>query len=119
MARDDYDVIVFKVLLYLYAVLKRKALFSAEDFYNKIGYEHINNDYFVDVLWMMTHDGLIEGLGFIHTWNNERRLCSELEEVRITSEGIHYLKENSRMNKIKEVLLNDIDTIATLITRCL
>ncbi|MDO5014534.1 MAG: hypothetical protein Q4E28_01065 [Clostridia bacterium] len=28
MAKDDYDVIVFKILLYYYAVLKRKIVFE-------------------------------------------------------------------------------------------
>lgn len=119
MARDDYDVIVFKVLLYLYARLKRKVVFSKDDFYKKIGYEFIHEDYFADILRMMAEDGLIENLIFTNTWSIECRLCSDIEDARITSKGIHYLKENSRMNMIKEFLLKDIDTVITLITKCL
>lgn len=32
MAKDDYHVIVYKVLLYLYAVLKRKIVFDKISF---------------------------------------------------------------------------------------
>ena len=37
MAKDDYDVIVFKILTYLYACVKRKTVFEEAAFYHAIG----------------------------------------------------------------------------------
>lgn len=46
-------------------------------------------------------------------------LCSDLIDMTITSNGIHYLNDNKKMNKIKEYLLSNVDTIASLINLCI
>ena len=59
MAKDDYNVIVYKVLLYLYACKQRKIVFDTNVFLATVGADSINMEYFVDVLRMMQEDGLI------------------------------------------------------------
>lgn len=117
MAKDDYDVIVFKILLYLYAVLKRKIVFDEKSFYHAIG--DVNKSYLVDILIYMQEESLILGLVTMKAWGNENILCSDLMNLKITVQGVHYLEENKKMNKIKEYLLSNIDVVASLITMCL
>lgn len=119
MAKDDYDTIVFKILLYLYAVLKRKITFDEQAFYHAIGFKNIDNDYFINILYMMHEDGLIDGIVLKKAWGNTYILCSDLIDMTITSNGIHYLNDNKKMNKIKEYLLSNVDTIASLINLCI
>lgn len=70
MAKDDYDTIVFKVLLYLYAVLKRKIIFDEQAFYHAIGFKNIDNDYFINILYMMHEAGLIDNIVIKKAWGN-------------------------------------------------
>ena len=119
MARDDYDTIVFKVLIYLYAVMKRKVVFTEETFYHAIGYEHIEDGYFVDVLRLMESENLLKGISVTKAWGNEYILSSDLCDMEITAQGIHYLKENRKMRQIKDILVENVDTIASVITKTL
>jgi len=119
MAKDDYDTIVFKVLVYLYAVMKRKVVFAESAFYHAIGYEHIEDGYFVDVLRLMESENLIKSISVIKAWGNEYILSSDLCDMEITASGIHYLKENRKMRQIKGILVENVDTIASIITKTL
>lgn len=104
MAKDDYDVIVYKVLLYLYAVLKRKISFDRRAFDALIERQDIAEEYFVDILRMMTAEELIEGAVFVRTWSTDYILISPLSQITITAKGIRYLKDNSAMKKVMESL---------------
>ncbi len=95
IAKDDYDVIVFKVLLYYYAVLKRKILFEKITFDKVIGINDISEEYFIEVLLMMQEDGYIKNLVVKKAWGGDYILLSDFDEIKITSKGIEYLKENS------------------------
>lgn len=114
MAKDDYDVIVYRVLVYLYACLKRKIIFDETTFQATVRKNIENDEYFTSVLEMMQKEGLIEGLVFTKAWGGLVILASDIEDARITAEGIHYLKENSTMNKIGENLKDAVDIIASL-----
>ena len=94
MARDDYDVIVYKVLVYLYACLKRKIMFEEITFQHTVRKNVDNDEYFYDILKMMQEEGLITGLVFKGTWQGDSVLANDLKEMEITSNGIHYLEDN-------------------------
>ena len=104
MAKDDYDVLVFKILTYLYGVMQRKAFFSKEGL-NKLFPEDISEEYLLDVFRLMTASELIEGLSFVKVWGNEYVLSSDLEDMTITGDGVQYLLNNSKMCKIKAAFL--------------
>lgn len=116
MAKDDYDVIVFKVLTYLYACLKRKIQFSQAGFDKAIHREALNDDYLTDILWMMQEEGQIAGIEIIPAWGDVRVISSELSEMHITAAGIHYLKENGAMQKVYKALTAAADSAAALAT---
>lgn len=116
MPKDDYDVVVFKILTYLYACLKRKITFDERTFDEAICRNCIHDMYFSDIIRMMKKDGYIENVTITRAWGNDYIISSQLEDMRITSAGIDYLKENSKMNKIKDILLQNSGIIGTLIS---
>ena len=113
MAKDDYNVIVFKVLTYLYAVLKRKTVFDINEFKLAIG--NIDENYLYSLLEMIQNEGFIEGLIFVHALGIESIICNDLSDMKITFKGIEYLTQNSKMQEVKNFLLKNVDTIASLI----
>ena len=116
MAKDDYDVIVFKLLTYLYAVAKRKIPYNKQTFDAALKMEYINEEYFAYVIYMMLQERLIDGITVTKVWGNEFILAGNIADTFITADGIHYLKENSTMNKIKEWFKENVEYITKLIT---
>lgn len=104
MAKDDYHVIVYKILLYLYGVMQRKIVFSHDAFNKLIERSDIKEEYLANILRLMQSEGLIEGGAFKKAWGHEYIMISDLEDLQITADGIRYLKENSTMNKVMKSL---------------
>ncbi|MGI6206231.1 MAG: YjcQ family protein [Anaerovoracaceae bacterium] len=115
MAKDDYDVVVFKILTYLYACLKRKTLFDDAAFKQVIDKQNVADEYLTDILHMMDEEGLITGLNFTKPWAGTYILLNDFCDMKITQAGIHYLKENSGMAKVKDTLENSTGLIGELI----
>ena len=114
MAKDDYFVIVYKVLLYLYACFKRKTVFDTQVFLKSIKVE-VSEAYFDDILKMMQTEGYIEGFKYKKAWGGDVIRISEYEELEITQKGIEFLEDNSKMRKVKGFLLESVDIVAKLI----
>ena len=115
MPKDDYDVIVFKILLYYYGCLKRKVTFDTAAFNHATDRDSIDESYFTDVIVMMSEDGLLDNVSYTTAWGNERLLTGNLSDVRITSSGVKYLKENSKMQKAKDFFTKNVTPITSLI----
>ncbi|MDY4064954.1 MAG: YjcQ family protein [Ligilactobacillus agilis] len=113
MAKDDYDVVVFRILVYLYAIFKGEQIFDQHIFLKVIS--KVEEEYLYRVLEMMQSEGLIEGLQFKKAWGGVVILINDLDDISITSDGIHYLLENSRMKKVKDFLSGQTGAIASLI----
>jgi len=96
MAKDDYFVIAYKILKYLYECLKKGLtpnleVLSAE--YFSIGKSYW--DYIIDNLY---EDEYITGVMVFSS-------CTKVtESTTITPKGIAYLEENSMFKKIKGTL---------------
>lgn len=115
MAKDDYDVIAYKILLYFYACKKRKIIFDERVFKETACKNVESNEYLIDIIAMMQDEGLIKGAVFQNAWGHVKLLISDLQDIEITVDGIHYLKENSRSKKIKDGLIEAADIMADLI----
>ena len=115
MAKDDYDMIVYKVLVYLYACLKRKIVFDKLVFLKTVA-DGIDEEYLSSVLRLMSMEGLIEGVAFTKAWGNVYIRISDLCEMSITAAGIRYLKENRGMKKAAEAVKEGAEMIASLAT---
>lgn len=102
MAKDDYDVLVFKILTYLYRKLKDgycddTYLFPlTNDF-------PVQEDYFVMIFEELEDKQLIKGFKVIKAWGGDIA-CYDLSKARITGDGIAYLRDNSRMRKVIDLV---------------
>lgn len=114
MAKDDYNVILYKILVYLYACMKRRILFNERTFREAVGKNAGSDEYLVSILYMAQRDGLIDGLAFQTAWGKTRILVSDIRDAEITSKGIEYLAENSMMQKVGRALRESADAIAEL-----
>lgn len=115
MAEDDYDVVVFKLLVYFYACLKCVTVFKQEEFDLITKKAGVNEQYLLDILHMMQNEGLIEGLSFTMAWGKVLILVGNVSDAKITAEGIRYLKENGQMEKVLAFLIDKADTIISLV----
>lgn len=114
------DVIIYKILRYLYECMKEGKrpelsemccdcqLFKIpESYWNQIILELVESGYVRGFLYRMTKDGLI---------------ITMTDSAAITMKGVHFLEENSRMQKAKqflgksfEIVLESIVTILQLV----
>lgn len=114
MAIDDYNLITYKVLAYLYGVFKRVITFDEVVFVKLMHLDEINKRYFIDILHNLQKEGLIQGLKFSKAWGNEYLLISDYSDMVITHKGIQYLYENNSMKQVKEILIDDVELINSL-----
>lgn len=98
MAKDDYDVLVFKILTYLYRKLR--------DRYNDDLYLYpltndfpVQEDYFLSIFEDLEEKGYIKNLVLTKAWGGDIVGC-DLSKLQITGDGIAYLRDNSRMRKL-------------------
>lgn len=115
MARDDYDVVVFKILLYYYALFKGTILFNEAEFKRAIKYDFFADGYLERVLKLMSEEYVINGVHVTKAWGNQYMMLNNLSDIEITAEGIRYLKENSQMENVKKYLLDHTEMISSLI----
>ena len=104
MARDDYHVIVYQILSYLYQQLKAGAPIDEQRFSPEALFG-INKKYRDYILKNLLNDGYITGISahesrYINGQVHIKFL--NLEQCEITPKGIEYLTDNSFMNKAKD-----------------
>ena len=104
MAKDDYFVLAYRFLSYLYACLKSGERPSWE--YLNYGTKDfpIGEEYWNSLLGHLIDDGLIEGLVKIEYLSAKDEFKEISDGVKITPKGIEYLQENSAMKKAAEFL---------------
>lgn len=110
MAKDDYFVIVYQVLAYLYQRLKKGETVDPAVLRHDSPLLRINEKYWAYILYHMQEDGLIEGVAFLRVDGVQFPYVHELEACRITPDGIAYLCDNSFMEKAKR-FLKDVNEI--------
>lgn len=114
MAKDDYDVLVFKILTYLYGCFKGKIVFENETF-NETALKNCEHEtYKNNILYAMESEGLISDITITKAWGGDLIISSDLSNMRITADGIHYLKDNNKMQAVKKHLIETADTMAAL-----
>ena len=97
MSKDDFDVIVCKLLSYLMACLKAGIEANIEKAEELTG---CNNLYWNAVLDDLSEKGYIKLEGTKAFGGDYAAICS----MRITIDGAQYLKENEAMAKVKRTL---------------
>lgn len=113
MAKDDYYVIVYKILAYLYTKLKAGEEIEPEMLmYNGTLFQ-INRKYWVYIFDNLVNDGYITGISNIKVGEGYY-LKEQFSNCQITPKGIEYLCENSLAEKAKQ-FLKDIKEITPFI----
>lgn len=108
MASNDYFVIVYYILKYLYECMK-KGITPNEEVLNLSKYKVRLNDEYVKTIYKNIYkDAYIDGLEIISVPRLGSDECHEFirnyKNITITSKGIEFLSENSMMAKAKEFI---------------
>ncbi len=107
MAKNDYFVIVYRILSYLYECFKMGERPDTDMFGpDALG---INNGYWVNVMESLFNEGYIIGLTFRTPIGGVKGV--KLFDLRITQKGIEFLQENSLMSKARDFLKTMKETI--------
>lgn len=115
MAKDDYHVIVYQILSYLYQCLKKGIPVKGSNLsYEESEFFNINKGYWSYIMVNMHRAGWIEGITLTRAWGEEYPIISDLDSCRITPEGIEYLCDNSFMEKAKQ-FLKDVKEITPFV----
>lgn len=119
MAKDDYPVIVYQILSYLYQCLKAgkdadPKMISVDSDYFKINGQEINRHYWAYIIYHLSKQGLIEGVVFAGIDNLKHPYPVNLTDCTITPAGIEYLTDNAFLSKAKE-FLKDIKAITPFV----
>ena len=111
MAKDDYFVIVYKILAYLYVQLKNGEDIDLDMIKADGNLFKINDRYYAYIVSNLVNDGYITGPQF-KTWGGETII--DIRECQITPKGIEYIFENSLFEKAKK-FLKDVKEITPFI----
>ena len=101
MAKDDYQVIVCKILKYLYEILKKGESPDTTKLNHLV--LDINESYWNYIIEQLVNEEYIQGLIRMQI-DGRKDLFRGFENIRITPKGIEYLTENSTMKKITKAL---------------
>lgn len=104
MAKNDYFVLLCKMLVYLYRHLKGDTKTKPEEYLLPMTKDFpIGQEYFFYLLEEAQSHELIKGVQLVRDWSGEI-LSADVSGARITPEGIGYLQENKLMRKIVRMI---------------
>ena len=98
MAKDDYFVIVYQILAYLYRKLKDGEPVDPDMLQHDSPILKINEPYWSYIIENMIRQEFIEGITVTRVFGGDV-IFSGFEDCRITPKGIEYLCENSTIKK--------------------
>ncbi len=109
MAKDDFHVIVYQILAYLYQCLKKgenvnPRMLSIDSDYFKVNGQELNCRYWSSIIYHLQRLGLIEGVIFADIDNLRYPHPVKWDDCIITPAGIEYLTDNSFLAKAKDFL---------------
>lgn len=104
MAKDDYEVIVYQVLAYLYNCLKNDIDVDPKLIEPQGKLFNINSNYWSFILSNLFEDGYIDGIIITNVYGKKYPIITDLEFIGITPKGIQFLVDNSFINKVVERL---------------
>ena len=113
MARDDYYVVVYQILAYLYTQLKSGDPVDQKLLRHDSNYLNINESYWLYIMEHLLEDGYIENITITKPWG-QQIMVNNLGECQITPKGIAYLCDNSFLEKAKQ-FLKDVKAIVPFV----
>lgn len=110
MARDDYFLMVYRILSYLYRCIRNGKQPDEEYLRPQAKDFPIEYGYWSYIWENMVKDGLVENVSIVPV-DGAEPLVRLQSNTRITPNGIEYLQENSIMKKTAKFIGNVITTI--------
>ena len=101
MAKNDMEIIMYKILVYLYECMKEGKIPRVVDYGWESEMFSISQTYWIQVIQELVRLGLITGVSIRGTKDGP---IVNLENPMITYEGRMFLLENSLMQKVKEAV---------------
>ena len=116
MSSDDYEVIAFKVLSYLYSCMKGGKEVDIAAMRELVG---CNEVYLGAVIRGLQSRGLVEGFVFDGASGVaiDSPALAVMRDPAITMDGAAYVRENSRMQKAKEFAGHAFDVALTAVVQ--
>lgn len=104
MAKNDYHVIAYRILAYLYACLKQGEKPNLEYLKYDTDDFPIGKDYWYYILTQLFKEGYIDGAVFVPVLGETIKAVRITDKIMITPSGIEYLQNNSAMKKALDFL---------------
>lgn len=104
MSKDDFFVLAYKLLNYLYKCLKSGERPDIERLSENSKDFPIDASYFSYLIEFLLKDGYIDGLTPVPMVGQSQKYKETSSGIRITPKGIDYLQENSNMKKVASFL---------------
>ena len=104
MARDDYYVIAYQILSYLYQCLKKGNEVDTKMLQPDSRLLRINETYWQYIIYNLYNDGYVDGVMVVEIDNYKAAYVSNIDDIMITPKGIDYLCEKNAMKKAYKYL---------------
>ncbi|MDO5445034.1 MAG: YjcQ family protein [Eubacteriales bacterium] len=111
MAKDDYHVIVYQILSYLYQCLKSGLPIDESKLYYDSKMINVNKRYWEYIIASMIDMGLVDGTYCRNLSDGTSEIMS-IDKMQITPKGIEYLCDNSFLAKAKAFVQDTIGVIS-------
>lgn len=99
MAKNDYYVIAYQILAYLYQSLKNGDDIETDMLRPNSRLLQVNERYWSYIIYNLSAEGYIDGVCFVPLNGQRFPYVAKLDECMITPKGIEYLCENSSIKK--------------------
>ena len=101
MAKNDYWVVVYKLLSYYYSQMKKGDPVNEEEISAFV--LGITQPYLLGIYRNLFDDGFLTGSRVVGDATG-RSYIEDFEAVRITTKGIEYLEDNTKMKQVYKIL---------------
>lgn len=109
MAKDDYFVIAYQILSYLYQCLKKGTDVNPDMLASEGPLMDINKKYWIYIMENLKNEGYIKGILVQHMDNGTFINC--LQGCQITPKGIEYLMDNTFLKKAADYIRDVKDIV--------
>ncbi|WP_302932856.1 YjcQ family protein [Ruminococcus callidus] len=113
MAKNDMEVIMYKILRYLYECMKTGKTPDLADIMWNCKMFDIPKAYWLAIMQELIEDEYIGGLRFVGAKDMEQVL--QVGNIKITKKGRDFLKDESVLSKIKPVLGTGFEALVTAV----
>lgn len=109
MSKDEYYVMAYKLLKYLYDCLRKDDQPNSNLIKANTKHFPVGEKYFTYLIENLANDGYIRNVK-VTKYDDDVKVIFD-DNIQITPKGIEYLEENGLMNKIAEALKTAADLI--------